>query len=318
MLKKLSSYFFIATMLASLSACNNDDDDIRFGAAPDSSLINDGTVTVLTESAARYHVIELAGGYTSTLVETDTGVVMVDTGRDITPGEGTDAAADLRAYANALNKAISVIITHDHFDHFGNIGSFADVSVYAQSTIATALMMDDSFSGSYSSQVVGVESTQEIAGLAFNFNSVAKAETLENGYITVPALKALFAGDLAYYQSHNYIREYTPKDAPDELDNWVAGLNELKTNYGDYDYIFVGHGSSSDDVTGVIDENINYLTIAKGLIKGTRTLPDGSIATTQQQVADELTRLFPDYAPGALKFSLPGSFSAEDPGADWF
>ena len=326
MYKNLLSSFFVVAMAVSLSACDDDDHNhdndhnhsISFGTAPASSLINDGTVTVLTKSDARYHVIDLAGGYTSTLVETEDGVVMVDTGRDVTPGEGSDAAADLRAYADAIGKSIAVIITHDHSDHFSNLTSFTDVGVYAQSTIATALMADTGFTDVYSTAVIGVESSQEIAGLDYHFNSVDEAETTENGYITVPAIEALFAGDLAYNQSHNYIREYTPKDDTDELSNWIAGLNTLKTNYSGYNNIFVGHGGYSNNVVEVLEQNIDYLTNAQALIKGTQMLPDNTAATTNQQVTDELTRLFPDYAPGALKFALPGSFGENDPGADWF
>jgi heme-degrading monooxygenase HmoA len=136
--------------------------------------------------------------------------------------------------------------------------------------------------------------------------------------MTVESQKALFVGDLLYNNDHNYIREYTPTDSSDELDNWIAGLNELKTNYASYSYAFVGHGAYRTDVSTLIDENIAYLTDAKALIKGTKRLTSDVIATSVNEVTDELNVLYPNYSQGALRLSQANGFFPGDPGANWF
>jgi hypothetical protein len=166
--------------------------------------------------------------------------------------------------------------------------------------------------------VIGVNGTQTIGDLAFIFDKVANAETGENGYFYNEELKAVFAGDLVYNLTHPYLREYTPNDGGDEIDNWVAGLNVLKTNFSDYNHLFVGHNGSRSDVGAVIDENIDYLQNAQNLIKGTQTISGGGTATTQQEVVDELQLLYPSYKVGGLLFSLPDAFFPGDPGASWF
>lgn len=162
-------------------------------------------------------------------------------------------------------------------------------------------------------------STNKVIGdLTFVFDKVSNAETGENGYIYIEEHKALFAGDLVYNLCHPFLREYTPKDGEDEIDNWIAGLNVLKSNFSEYNHMFVGHNGSRSDIGTSIDENIEYLQNSKGIIKGTQTLSSGSTATTHQEVIDELQLLYPNYLEAGLLWSLPGAIGPNDPGADWF
>ena len=121
-----------------------------------------------------------------------------------------------------------MIITHAHGDHFGALGSFADLPLYAETQVAPALAADMQFTGLYPNAVNAVSGPTLIGDLSYDFGVVSQAETGENGYIAVPAVDALFAGDLVYSDTHLYIREYTPLEAPDELDNWIAGLEALR------------------------------------------------------------------------------------------
>lgn len=300
------------------TSCNNDDDVnpiiIDFGTAPSSSILTTGTVDVITENTIRYHFLTL-GGLSSTIVESETGIVVIDLGA---PFFVPNTGEELRTYSNTIGKPISVIITHDHVDHYANINKFIDVPVYAETNSAAALMGDSGFTDVYTNTITAVSSTQIIQGIEFTFDNVSNAETGENGYVYITETKALFTGDLVFNQAHNYLREYTPLDATDELNNWIDGLNSLKSNYGNYNHIFAGHGGKRTDVSTVIDENIAYLTDAQGLIKGTKNLTSGGIATTNQEVVDELTLLYSNYATGALNLSLPGAFFPGDLGATWF
>ena len=314
-LKFLFVAVFVSTLLIS---CDSDDNGpqievVEFGTAPSSSLITTGAINVITENTVRYHTFNFADApYTVTIVETEDNTVVVDL------GPAPDFAVELRAYFDAINKPGAVIITHNHGDHYGGAGNFTDLDFYAQSDVSSQLNSTADFTSLYPKNVISVSSSQLIGDLTFTFGKVSKAETGENGYIYNEEHKAVFAGDLIYNLTHPYLREYTPKDNEDEIDNWIAGLNVLKNNYSDYNHMFVGHNGSRSDVGTVIDENIDYLQNAKGLIKGSQTITGGGTATTQQQVIDELQLLYPNYKVGGLLLSLPDAFFPGDTGADWF
>ncbi|WP_282031029.1 MBL fold metallo-hydrolase [Winogradskyella eximia] len=311
---------FIAIMMLAFTvfSCSNDDDSnsqqvIDFGTAPSSAIITTGSVNVLTENTVRYHTINFdTAPYTVTIVETENNVVLVDL------GPAPFFANELEAYVDVINKPGAVIITHNHGDHYGGATNFTDLDVYAESTVAAQLNNTADFTSIYPNSVIGVTGAQEIGGLTFVFDKVSNAETGENGYIYNEEHKVVFAGDLIYNLSHPYLREYTPNNGDDEIDNWIAGLNVLKTNFASYNHLFVGHNGSRSDVSTVINENIDYLQNAQGIIKGTQTITGGGTATTQQEVINELEVLYPTYLDGGLYLSLPDAFFPGDPGADWF
>ncbi|MCK0137282.1 MBL fold metallo-hydrolase [Arenibacter sp. S6351L] len=321
-MKYLKLNFWFLAIIAStlLVSCSNDDNSeqttpvmVEFGEAPSSSLITTGVVNVITENTARYHTIDFAAApYTVTIVETKDNIVLVDL------GPAPAFADELEAYVDAINKPGAVIITHNHGDHYGGAGNFTDLDFYAENTVADQLNNTDDFTGLYPNSVIGVSGSQEIGGLSFTFDKVSNAETGENGYLYNEELKIIFSGDLVYNLAHPYLREYTPNAGEDEIDNWVAGLNVLKTNFSGYSHLFVGHNGSRSDIGTVIDENIDYLQTAQGLIKGTETVSGGGTASTQQEVVDELELRYPNYLEGGIYLSLPDAFFPGDPGADWF
>ncbi len=303
-------------------ACDKDDDvvvppqpttTIDFGTAPSSSLITTGTVNVITENTVRYHTFNFAAApYTVTIVEKENDIVIVDL------GPAPAFATELEAYVDVINKPGAVIITHNHGDHYGGAGNFTDLDFYAENAVASQLNNTTEFTDLYQGTVIGVTGSQTIGSLSYTFGSVANAETGENGYVYNAAHKVIFVGDLVYNLTHPYLREYTPNDALDEIDNWIAGLDQLKIDFSDYHHLFVGHNDSRADVETVIDENIAYLQAAQGIITGTQALSAGGTATTHQEVIDELALLYPTYFEGGLNLSLPDAFFPGDPGADWF
>jgi glyoxylase-like metal-dependent hydrolase (beta-lactamase superfamily II) len=313
---KLTFSLLVIFALTLFSSCNEDNIEpavVDFGTAPLSSLITTGVVNVITENTVRYHTIDFGTTpYTVTIVETEENIVLVDL------GPAPTFAVELKAYVDAINKTGSVIITHNHGDHYGGAASFTDLDFYAESVVAGQLNSTTDFTSLYSKAVIGVSSSQSIGGLLFAFDKVSNAEAGENGYLYNEEHKIIFAGDLLYNKTHPYLREYTPNAGADELDNWVAGLTVLKTNFSDYEHMFLGHNGSRSDIGAAIDENTTYLQAAKGLIKGTQNLSSGSAATTNQEVIDELLLLYPNYKAGGLLLSLPNAFFLGDPGADWF
>jgi len=287
---------------------------MSFKEAP-TTLIKGANIQIIDEENVRYHVVNFAGGaFTSTIIESKNAVTLIDLG----PAFLKKAGAQLRAYANAIKKPISVIITHNHRDHFGNISHFTDVDVYAQKETAAALMKSKKFVKEYKQKVISVDSSKTINKLEFKFASISNAETKENGYIYIPSVKGLFVGDLLYNKTHNYIREYTPLDDVDELKNWIEGLKELKLIFNSYTHVFVGHNGVRDDISNIINENIAYLSDARGIILGNKKLTSGEYATNNFEVVQELKRLYPHYKKGALKLSLKNAFFKGDKGSTWF
>lgn len=316
---KLNFWLFAIITSTLFVSCNNDDDNsttstiVDFGTPPSSALITTGSVNVITENMVRYHTINFGSGpYTVTIVETENSAVIVDL------GPAPAFATELKTYIDVINKTGAIIITHNHGDHYGGAESFTDLDFYAESTVANQLNSTTDFTSIYPKAVISVTGSQKIGDLTYTFDKVSNAETGENGYIYNETNKALFSGDLLYNLSHPYLREYTPNDNEDEIDNWVSGLNVLKANFSNYNHIFVGHNGSRSDIGTAIDENIAYLQKAKALITGTETLSNGSTATTHQEIIDELEVLYPNYAEAGLYLSLPDAFFPGDPGADWF
>jgi len=211
---KKNLFLGVSLLIVSIlvSGCSNN--TVSFNKAP-TAQIKGSNIQVIKEENVRYHVINFAGGaFTSTIVETKESATIVDLG----PGF-LKVGQQLREYVDLLGKPISVIITHNHRDHFGNIAHFKDVTVYAQKETAKALMATKNFTKDYRKDVVSINSSETIYDLEYVFGSISNAETKENGYIYIPSTKALFVGDLIYNKAHNYIREYTPNDDVDELKN---------------------------------------------------------------------------------------------------
>ncbi len=312
-------FILVTVFFIIIYSCNDDDSNtekiIDFGIAPTKSIITTGSVNVITEKEVRYHTINFTSApYTVTIIETEKNIVIVDL------GPAPNFAIELKSYVDVINKPGAVIITHNHGDHYGGAGSFTDLDFYAEKVVASQLNNKDTFTAIYSKSVIGIEGSEVIGDLEFIFDKVSNAETGENGYLYNKEHQALFSGDLVYNKTHAYIREYTPKDGEDEIDNWIAGLNALKAKFSGYKHLFVGHNGSRSDIRSAIDENIEYLQNAKGIIKGTQTIFGGSNASNSQEVVDELKLLYPNHNEGGLLLSLPGSFGPGDPGADlaWF
>ncbi len=307
-----------------LTSCEKTDvTKVNFSTAPSASLAPNGVVEVVTENKVRYHVLSFGTRWTSTIVESEKEITIVDVGINnpggaVVTSDISKSGEEIRAYANAINKPISIIITHPHVDHFINLDKFRDITVYAETKNAAALNNDATFKQVYGKNAIAVSDSRVIGGMEFHFGNVSGTEAVENGYVYIPSEKSVFTGDLTAVNRHSFIRDYTPLDNVDELSTWINALREMKTKFSSYRYVFVGHVGYDTNVSGNFDKTIAYLNDAQGLIKGTKRLRSGVIAKTNQEVVDELKALYPSFGDGGLLFSLPNAFFPGDPGAKWF
>lgn len=321
-IKFLSVLALSATLL--LNSCDTDEiDAVSFSPAPAASLIKGGEVQVVTDNNARYHVLNFGGRWTSTIVESEKEITLVDVGINdpggaIITADITKSGEEIRAYANAINKPMTIIITHPHVDHFINLDKFRDITVYAETKNAAALNKDATFKQVYGKDAIAVSGSRLIGGFEFHFGNVSGTEAEENGYVYIPSEKSVFTGDLTAVNRHSFIRQYTPLDNIDELTIWINALREMKTKFSDYKYVFVGHVGYDSNVSSNFDKTIAYLNDAQGLIKGTKNLRSGVKAKSNKEVVDELIALYPSYGDGGVLFSLPNAFFPGDPGAIWF
>ncbi len=322
MYKKLKLDFsvLLAMLIIVATSCKKDEispeisGKVDFGTAPTLTVSN-GNIQVITTDKVRYHVLS-AFSITSMLIETKSEVVIVDVGvkANYLPNYGSE----LKAYADALRKTISVIITHDHRDHWGNIDLFASSKIYAEAAIVNELSANADFRSLYSGNINIITGSKTFDGLTYRSETVSNVEAHKNAYFYIEDEKILFAEDLVGNKWQLFLREYTPLTGEDEIDNWKSVLNNFKTQFADYKYIFVGHGFPTTEILPTLNENITYLENAKGLIKGTKQLSVGGYATTNKQVIDELKLLYPSWGTGSIDLALPNAYYPGDPGGVWF
>jgi glyoxylase-like metal-dependent hydrolase (beta-lactamase superfamily II) len=318
-----SNLLFAVLVITIVFITSCTDDSIEFSPAPTPSIAANAKVDVITKENVRYHVFTYGDRWSANIVESENEITLVDVGINnsggaIITGDITKSGDEIRAYANALNKPMSIIITHPHVDHFLNLDKFNDIKVYAETKNAAALNRDETFKQVYGKEAIGVSGSRVIGGMEFHFGNVSGTEAEENGYVYIPSEKAVFTGDLTAINRHSFIRGYTPLDGVDELTIWMDALKEMKTKFDNYEHVFVGHVGYETNVKGNFDRTIAYLGDAQGLIKGTKNLTAGRKATSNVEVIDELKALYPNYGDGGLLFSLPNAFFPGDPGAIWF
>lgn len=319
----IAAIISLTVLLISCRDTENNPSKVNFSTAPNATLAPNATIEVITNNQVRYHVLNYGGRWTSTIVESETGITIVDVGINdpggaIVTSDISKSGEEIRAYADAIKKPITIIITHPHMDHFVNLNQFKDITVYAETKNAAALNQDASFQQIYGGTATAVSGSKLIGGFEFHFGNVSGTEALENGYTYIPSVKAVFTGDLTAINRHAYIRDYTPLDNTDELSTWINALNQMKTQFAGYNYVFVGHVGYETNVAENFNKSIKYLTDAQGLIKGTKNRLAGGKTTSVQEVVDELMILHPTYGDGGLLFALPNAFFPGDSGAKWF
>ncbi len=190
-----------------------------------------------------YTNTEAGFGNTTTVIESDTAVVLVDA------HFGAEPAAEFRALAESLGKPIDrLLITHEHPDHIGGIEPvFSDVESASSAGVVEAVAA----AGTTITSVIEPGET-EIDGVTYRIDVFADAEADEQIVITLPDHGVMLIGDLVYNDYHVVMSP--------TFDNWLSILDTLKATEG-LELVIPGHGPPGGPE--IIDEGIDYLTTAR-------------------------------------------------------
>jgi glyoxylase-like metal-dependent hydrolase (beta-lactamase superfamily II) len=207
----------------------------------------------------------------SFLIETDKGVVVVDTQFLVTPAKA------LKQKVIDLGKPLlGVIITHPHPDHYNGTAILLDglgyVPIYAtQATYEgvkeTEAIKREFWTPTYQdeypksmllpTEIIKPGEPLVIDGVRLVIDDLGAGEAADITVICLPEQRQLIASDLVYYRVHPWLAEGRSQQ-------WLEQLNLVKKQYADAVQVFNGHGESST-LQG-LDEQIDYITSFQDLV----------------------------------------------------
>jgi glyoxylase-like metal-dependent hydrolase (beta-lactamase superfamily II) len=236
----------------------------------------------------------------SYLVETDTGLVVVDTNLLV-----SDIAA-LRGRIEALGKPLlGVFVTHAHPDHFNGVLELVrdrEVPVYAATSVARVIeeiadakraqwspTYGDEWPAEtyYPNTVLADGASVEVDGVTLSGHEVGPAESHADSYFLARAgddgRSIAFIGDLAFHGTHPYT-------ADGHSTEWLAALDLLSSELRDAAVLYPGHG----DPTGLalLTAQRRYLThyrtTVQRLADGAAVLSDAAKAELEAEMTSFL------------------------------
>jgi glyoxylase-like metal-dependent hydrolase (beta-lactamase superfamily II) len=185
----------------------------------------------------------------SFLIETLTGVIVVDTQFLVSTAEALGARLD------ALGKPLAaVIITHPHPDHYNGLPVLmrnrAPVPVYANQATISGIKASQSekraawtpvYGADYPAadglpdHPLGADEILEIAGTQLRLIDIGPGECADNAIIHIPEADALIASDLIYNGAHPWLAEH-------RTSSWLRQLDDVQSRFGNLPNIYAGHG----------------------------------------------------------------------------
>ncbi len=227
----------------------------------------------------------------SFLIETDQGVIVVDTQFLVS------TARELGARLDGLGKPLAaVIVTHPHPDHYNGLPvlmqSRPPVPVYANAATIEGIRATQAdkratwtpvYGADYPTidglpdHPVGAEETLVIAGAELRLIDLGPCECADNAMVHLPQANALIASDLIYNGAHPWLAEHRTAA-------WIDRLDEVKARFGDVGTVYAGHGSPGP-VT-MFDEQRGYITDFRERVARDAGARDLDSAAVEAIVAD--------------------------------
>jgi glyoxylase-like metal-dependent hydrolase (beta-lactamase superfamily II) len=223
----------------------------------------------------------------SFLIETDTGVIVVDSQFLIS------TATELSARLDALGKPLAaVIITHPHPDHYNGLPILLQgrpsVPVYANAATIAGIRATQAekraawtpvYGDDYPAvdglpdHEIGPDETLEIAGSELRLIDLGAFECADNSIIHLPQADALIASDLIYNGAHPWLAEHRTAA-------WLERLDDVEARFGHVRTVYAGHGQPG--TPALFDEQRRYIAGFRSRISGALeggVLPPAALAS---------------------------------------
>jgi glyoxylase-like metal-dependent hydrolase (beta-lactamase superfamily II) len=251
----------------------------------------------------------------SFLIETATGVIVVDTQFLVSTAEELGASLD------RLGKPLAaIIITHPHPDHYNGLPVLmrnrAPVPVYANQATISGIKTSQSekraawmpvYGADYPAadglpdHPLGVDEILDIAGTQLRLVDIGPGECADNAIIHIPEADALIASDLIYNGAHPWLAEH-------RTSSWLRQLDDVQGRFGNIPNIYAGHGPPG---TGeLFDIQRRYITDFRKLIS--RHAKYSTLSAAAVEAIVEATALGREGWPLAGLIAMNASAVAEE------
>ena len=200
------------------------------------------------------------------VVETRTGVVVIDATLGVTDGRA------LRARVDALKKPLAaVIITHSHPDHYGGVTSLlgdTNVPIYAVAGVDEIIRRDDDAkeqilrpmfgdewpaARTFPNRIVRDDERVPIADAVFQVTDLGPGESPHDSVWRLESDGApqAFVGDLVYSHMHAFLGDGF-------FDHWLTNLERAKRELPADTTFFMGHGEPVNGLD-ILQWQSNYI-----------------------------------------------------------
>lgn len=239
----------------------------------------------------------------SFLIETDDGVIVVDTQFLIS------TARDLSAQLDKIGKPLAaVIITHPHPDHYNGLPILMEgrspVPVYANEATIQGIQATQAAKRAAWTPIYGADyptsdgvpdhqiapdETLTIAGAELRLIDLGASECANNSIIYLPQANALIASDLIYNESHPWLAEH-------RTTAWLDQLSEIEARFGDVETVYAGHGAPG--TVAMFGEQRRYIEHFRERV--------GRVAQVGELNPAELDAIVADFKAGREGWPLEG------------